>query len=108
MKGVGEVLELLVLGVLAAVGLAMFGLLWAVLSLVCWVILLPFKLLGLVFRGFAFLLALPFLLIVGILAAVVFGTGLLLFMIPALPFVLLVLGIWWLVRRRDRTAHVSA
>jgi hypothetical protein len=102
------VFEMLVIGVLAAVGLAVFGLLWAVFSLLCWVLFLPFKILGLVFRGFAFLLALPFLLIMGILGVATFGAGVLLFLIPAFPFVLLGLGIWWLMRRRSPAAHVSA
>jgi hypothetical protein len=94
------VLELFVLGVLVMVGVAVFGAFWAVASLVCWVLVLPFKLLGLVFKGLAFVLILPFLALAGVLGAVVFGAGLIAFFIPALPLVLLVLGIWWLARRR--------
>jgi len=102
------VLGLLTLGMLLMVGVAVFGVLWAVASLVCWILFLPFKLLGLVFRGFAFLLALPFLLIAGVLGALAFGVGFLIFLLPALPLVLLALGIWWLMKRRARPAvHVA-
>jgi hypothetical protein len=101
------VLELFILGVLVLAGLTLFGILWAVVSLVCWLIFLPFKLLGLAFKGAAFLLALPFMLLVGLLAVLLFGAGLIAFSLPALPFVLLVLGAWWLVRRA-RTAPASS
>lgn len=99
-------LELFILGVLVLVGLTVFGVLWAVVSLVCWLIFLPFKLLGLVFKGAALLLALPFMLFIGLLAVLLFGVGLIVFFLPALPFVLLALGAWWLVRR-SRTAPAS-
>ena len=98
-------LELFVIGVLVFVGLALFGALWAVASLILWVLLLPFKLLGLVFRGLAFLLVLPFLAVAGVLGALFFGAGMLLFFIPALPLVLIALGVWWLLKRR---AHPAA
>ena len=97
-------LELILFGVLVLVGLAVFGALWAVVSLVCWVLFLPFKLLGLVFRGLAFLLALPFLLLAGVGGLLLFGFGLTLFFLPALPLLLVALGVWWLMRRRSRTA----
>jgi len=98
--------ELLVAGAIAVAGVAVLGLLWAVVALVCWVLVLPFKLLGLVFRGAAVLLAVPFLLIAGFIGLLVFGAGVLAFMMPALPLVLLILGVVWLVRRRSRsTAH---
>jgi hypothetical protein len=94
------VLELFVLGILVLVGIAIFGAFWAVASLVCWVLFLPFKLLGLMFRGLAVLLALPLLVLAGILGAMLFGAGLIAFLVPALPLVLLVLAIVWLARRR--------
>jgi hypothetical protein len=96
------VIELLILGVLLLVGIAVFGLLGSVLSLVFWVLFLPFHLLGLVFRGLGVLLALPFILLAGLVGIAVFGAGLILFLLPALPLVLLVLAIWWLMRRRSR------
>ena len=92
--------ELMVLGALAIAAMAVLGVLGAVASLVCWVFFLPFKLLGLVFRSFAFLLALPFLLIAGLIGVAVFGVGIFLFLFPAIPLVLILLGIWWLARRR--------
>jgi len=98
--------ELLVAGAIAVAGVAVLGLLWAVVALVCWVLVLPFKLLGLAFRGVAFLLALPFLLVAGILGATMFGIGALVFMIPALPIVALAALVWWLATRNrgPRTA----
>ena len=99
-------LELIVLGVLGMAALLVFGVLAAVAAFVWWIVVLPFKLLGLVFRGAAVLLALPFLLIAGFIGLLVFGAGVLAFMMPALPLVLLILGVVWLVRRRSRsTAH---
>ncbi len=99
-------LELVVLGVLGMAALLVFGVLAAVAAFVWWIVVLPFKLLGLVFRGAAVLLALPFLLIAGFIGLLVFGAGVLAFMMPALPLVLLILGVVWLVRRRSRsTAH---
>ena len=99
-------LELVVLGVLGMAALLVFGVLAAVAAFVWWIVVLPFKLLGLVFRGAAVLLALPFLLIAGFIGLLVFGAGVLAFTMPALPLVLLILGVVWLVRRRSRsTAH---
>jgi len=92
--------------VLGMAALLVFGVLAAVAAFVWWIVVLPFKLLGLVFRGAAVLLALPFLLIAGFIGLLVFGAGALAFMMPALPLVLLILGVVWLVRRRSRsTAH---
>ena len=91
--------ELLVAGAVAVAGVAVLGLLWAVVGLLCWVVVLPFKLLGLAFRGVAFLLALPFLLIAAIAGALLFGLGALVFMIPALPIVALAGLVWWLATR---------
>jgi hypothetical protein len=96
--------ELLVAGAVAVAGLAVLGLVWAVVALVCWLFVLPFKILGLAFRGVAFLLALPFLLIVGVLAAAVFGVGAIVFALPALPIVALAAFVWWLATRH-RTAR---
>ena len=102
-------LELLVLGALVFAGLAVFGALWAAASMVCWILFLPFKLLGLIFRGFAFLLAIPFLAIFAVLGVLVFGAGLLVFFVPALPIVLLAVAVWWLMRRRSHpAAHASS
>ena len=99
-------LELVVLGVLGMAALLVFGVLGAIAAFVWWIVVLPFKLLGLMFRGAAVLLALPFLLIAGFIGLLVFGAGVLAFMMPALPLVLLILGVVWLVRRRSRsTAH---
>ena len=97
--------ELLVLGAIALAVLMALGLVWAVISLVFWLLVLPFKLLALTFKGIAVVLAAPFLLVAAILGVGIFGVGALLFLAPALPFVLLILGILWLMRRRS---HPSA
>ena len=97
-------LELVVLGALAVAALIVFGVLGALVALFWWIVLLPFKLLGLVFRGAAVLLALPFLLLAGFIGLLVFGAGLVAFLLPALPLVLLIVGVVWLVRRGSRRA----
>ncbi len=99
--------ELLVMGAVGLAVLSVIGLFGAIASLVCWVLVLPFKLLGLVFRGLGLLLALPFLMIAGLLGAILFGAGLLFFLIPLLPIALLVAAAWWLVNRRGRPAAYS-
>lgn len=95
---------MITLGVLGAVGvlagLVILSALAGLVSLVFWVVLLPFKLLGLVFRGFAFLLLLPFVLLLG--GGIVFLVGLpilLALLAIAAPAVLLALGIVWLAKK---------
>jgi hypothetical protein len=95
---------LLALGAIAFIVVAVLGLLASAFALVCWVVLLPFQILGWVFRGFAWLLALPFLLLFGIIGVVIFGAGVLAFMLPIIPFALIAWGAWWLVNRRGPTA----
>jgi hypothetical protein len=97
-----EMAELFVAGFVAVIVLAAFGLLAALASFLWWVILLPFKLLAFTFKGLAALLALPFLLLFGFLGFLLFGVGMLAFLLPALPFVLIALLIVALFRRRDR------
>ncbi len=99
-------LELLVGGAVVLAGLAVFGLLWAVVAMICWAIVLPFKLLGFAFKSLAFLLALPFMLVIALFAVVVFGVGALLFAIPALPVIVLAAIIWWFASR-GRSARVA-
>jgi hypothetical protein len=106
---VSEVFELLVLGVLALVVLTVFGVLGAVFSLLGWLLVLPFKLIGLVFKGLGLLLVAPFLLLAGVIGVTVFGAGMLIFLAPAIPLILLALLVVWLVRRGSRhPAHGSA
>lgn len=109
-------MELVAIAVLATMALAVFGLLWAVASLVCWVLVLPFKLLGFIFKSLAVVLALPVILVavvigtlmVGVVGVTVFGVGLLMFLLPAAPFALIALAVWWIVRRRGRAAASMA
>jgi len=102
------VLELIGAGFVLVIALILIGLAWAALSAVFWVVLLPFKLLGLVFRGLAALFALPFLLVFGLAGALLFGAGALIFLLPLLPFVLVVLGAALLVRRNRGTRTTPA
>jgi hypothetical protein len=96
--------------------LLVFGLVAVTLGFVAsvlgFVVGLPFRILGLAFRLVGFVIALPFLIAAGAIGLVAFvlvallGGGMLL--IPVLPFVLLVLGAIWLVRRFGHgNAHVT-
>ncbi len=96
--------ESLALGAVAVAGIIVIGILVAEAALVCWLFVLPIKMLGLIFRGFALILLLPLVLAVGIAGVVVFGAGMLLFMLPVFPLLLLVGAIWWFARRGHRSA----
>lgn len=93
---------------LGLMGVVLFGLIAAGVSLVFWILTLPFRILGLVFRGLACLLALPFLLLFGILGVTFLGVGALLFFVPVVPFLLLAGLIWWLVRRNRPRVAISS
>lgn len=94
---------LMVMGVVGLVLLIVFGILGTVLSLVFGLVLLPFKLIGLAFRGVAFLIALPFILLFAIGGAILFGAGILVVLTPIFPLLLIGLGVWWLLKRRPAT-----
>ena len=95
--------EMLALAVVAALVLAAFGALWSLAALLCWLIFLPFRLLALVFKGFAVLLALPILLLVGGVLALALGVPVLLALAFTVgPIVLLFAGIVWVARRMVR------
>jgi hypothetical protein len=96
-----EMFELAILALVIVIGLAVIGL---VASLIWWLFVLPFQILGWLFKGMALLLVLPFVLLAALIGTLVFGAGILVFFFPALPIVLLVLAIWWLARRRRTTA----
>ncbi len=93
-------LTLFFLAVAFFVVLVVLSALAGVISLVFWLVLLPFKLLGLVFRGLAALVFLPLLLLLGLVLGVIVGVPLLFALaLPLLPIVLLFAGIVWLARR---------
>ena len=96
--------ELVVLGTLAFAAIVVFGVLASVFGLVMWLVFLPFRIIGWLVQGAAFLLALPFVAIFGVIAFLALGAGLLMFLVPLFPFVLIALGAWWLVRRNQRSA----
>jgi hypothetical protein len=101
------VIEGLVVGFLVLVAVAIAGLFAAALSLFLWLVFLPFKILGLLFKGLGFLLALPFMLVFGVLGFAIFGLGAVFFLVPFLPFALIAWLAWRWVRGRPRAA-VSA
>ena len=101
-------IELVVLAALAFTAFVVFGALSFAASMVGWIVVLPFKLLGLLFRGAAFLLALPFILVFGALAAVIGGFGLVVFCLPLIPFALIVWLAWRLVRGNRAQVTSSA
>jgi hypothetical protein len=106
-----ELLALATLAVVAAGALALVGVIALVLKLVFWVVLLPFRLffkaagfaLGALFGGLGLLagvVVVPLLLLVvagAVVAAIV--SALVALLIPAVPFVLLGLLVWSLVRK---------
>lgn len=95
------------LGLFALVACAVVGLFAAGLSVVLWLVFLPFKILGWLFKGLGFLLALPFMILFGVLGFVIFGLGAFFFLVPFAPFVLLAFLLWRWMRGRPR-ATVSA
>ncbi len=97
--------ELLALGFAAFVVIAVVSALFGVAALVFWVVLLPFRLLGFVFKAQGALLFLPVLLVGGLVLGALIGIPLLLAaLVPALPIVLLVALVWWLARRGVHSA----
>ena len=99
--------ELLVLGSLAFVALFVFAVLASVFGLVMWLVFLPFRIMGWLLHGLAFLFAIPFVAVFGVIAVLALGAGALMFALPLLPFVLIVMGAWWLVRRNHRSAATA-
>lgn len=109
-------ISLLVVGTLVFVAVILIGTLATVASLIGFLIALPFRILGFVFKLVGALVALPFVLL-GLLFAAVFGggalaLGILLACIPLLPVLALGALAWWLLKResngggRDRS-HAS-
>ncbi|MGH7740438.1 MAG: hypothetical protein ACRENS_00285 [Candidatus Eiseniibacteriota bacterium] len=92
---------LLALAVVAFVVLAVLGLAASLVAMIWWAVLLPFRLLGFVFKLIAGVLALPFLILFALVGALIFASGLLIFFVPFLPFALLVVGLWWLMKPRS-------
>jgi hypothetical protein len=91
-------LEIVVLVAMVVVfGLAIAGLIGSLLAFVGWLLVLPFKLLGLAFKAVAFLILLPLVVIAAIGGSLLFGAGV--FVLPILPFVLVALFFVWLFRR---------
>lgn len=92
---------LLGLGALAVAAMVVFGVLGAVASLVCWLVFLPFRLLGGVFHVVTALLLLPLIVLACVVGAVFFGFGIVMFVVPVLPFILIAVFFTWWFRRRS-------
>jgi hypothetical protein len=102
------VVELVVLAALAFAAMIVVGVLTSVFGLVMWVVFLPFRIFGWMLKGIGFLLALPFIVLFAVIAALALGAGMIMFLLPVIPFALIALGAWWLVRRRPAsTASVT-
>ena len=89
-------------GVALFVTVLVVGVVFGALALVFSLVLLPLKLLGFAFRGLAFVLTIPFLIVLGVLAVVVLGAGLLAAFAPFLALAALVGLPIWLLRRKPR------
>jgi hypothetical protein len=101
------VVELVVGGALLLAALMFLGVFGFVVSIFFTIFVLPFKLMGLLFKGFAALLLLPVLLVQGFVGLLVFGAGMIALFAPAVPLLLLGLGIWWLVKRGRQPAATT-
>jgi hypothetical protein len=101
---VSFVVQLMIAGVVALVCVAVLGILWAVAYLCWWVLFLPFKLFGVAVKGLIFMLMLPLILIAGVVMTLVFGFNVIGALIPAALFVLLVVGVFRLLRPRGHSA----
>lgn len=92
--------ELLAVGFAALVALAVVSAIGGLAAVILWLVLLPFRIIGFVFKGLAALLFLPFFLVIGLVLVAVVGLPiLLLVLLPALPIVLLFAAIVWLARK---------
>ena len=101
-------IELLVLGALAVGAMVVFCALASVAAMIGWLVWLPFRMIGWMFKGVALLITLPFLLLAGVAAVVFFGFGLVVFFLPLLPFALITLFVVWLMRRRQPARPLGA
>lgn len=101
-------MELLVLAALAFAAVVVFGVLASVFSVVLGLVALPFRMLGWLFHGALALLAIPFVILFAVVGVVVFGAGMLLIFVPALPIIAMAFLAIWLVRRTQRHAAAAS
>jgi hypothetical protein len=99
--------ELLVIGVVVVALLAAFGLAAALISFVVWLVLLPLQLMAILFKLLGFLIALPFLVIGGLIAIAAVSFGAMFLFLPFMPLILVGLGLFWLLRRRSPARPVG-
>ena len=92
-------IELIIMAVLAFAAIVVVSVLGSVFSLVLGLVVLPFRIVGWGLKALAFVLALPFLALFGVIGFAFLGAGMLVFLLPAVPFALIAFAAWWLVRR---------
>lgn len=88
-------IELIVMAAVAFAALLVVGALAAGLSL----IFLPFQIMGWIFKGLGLLLFIPLMLAFAFVGVLVFGVGLLFFLVPFVPLILVVWLLWRALRR---------
>lgn len=92
-------IEMLVLGAIGLAVALVVGLVASVFGFVLWLLFLPFKLLGWIFKGVAMLALTPFLLVGGLVAAIAMGAMFFVLALPALPLIGFIALLAWLARR---------
>jgi len=102
------VVELLVVAVLGFTAMLVLSVLIGVLGLVTGIVLLPFKILGWVFKSFGFLLALPLLILPAVIVATVLLVVMGVALLPILPFAVVGYVIYRLVRGRPDAPRSQA
>ena len=95
-------IETMVAGFVTVVSLAVVGLFLAGFCALVWLVVLPFQLLGWVFKGLGLLFAVPFILLFGALGLLIFGIGMSIFLIPFIPLALIAWLLWRWMRRQPR------
>ena len=95
---------MVVLGFVGFVLMIVFGALALAAMVVGWVLFLPLRLLGFLFKGLGFVVALPVLAVLGLVAILVFGVGVVLAALPILPLLAVGALIWWAIGRGHRHA----
>ena len=88
-------IELIVMAAVAFAALLVVGVLAAGISL----IFLPFQIMGWIFKGLGLLLFIPLMLAFAFVGVMVFGVGLLFFLVPFVPLILVVWLLWRALRR---------
>ena len=95
---ISGLVQVMIVGLVAMVCVAVLGVLWAIAYFCWWILFLPFRLFGIAIKGLVFVLLLPVFLIAGTVVSLIFGFHVIGALLPAALFVLLVVGIFRLLR----------